>query len=351
MMLIIYNGVIFQAEKAPPMTTMNRQYRLKSRPVGLVKESDFEFGEEALPEVADGHVLVQTEMVSLDPAMRGWLNDMKSYVPPVQIGEVMRALGVGTVIESKMPGIAKGDKVAGLLGWQDYALVPGKMAEKVPEGVSNEAALSVLGMTGRTAYFGFLDIGEPKEGETVVVSGAAGAVGSVVGQIAKIKGCRVVGIAGGAEKCAWLTDELGFDAAIDYKSENLRKNLKEACPDGVDIYFDNVGGKILDTVLTLINVGARIPFCGAISGYNATEPVPGPYNYASILVNRAKVQGFIVFDFVKRYGEASRDMGQWVSEGKIKFKVDVVEGLEKSPTALNKLFDGSNTGKLIIKVA
>lgn len=333
------------------MTILNRQFRLKSRPVGLVKESDFEFDEEPLPEVGEGYILVRTEMVSLDPAMRGWLNDMKSYVPPVQIGEVMRALGVGVVIESKVPGIKKDDKVGGLLGWQDYALVPGKMAEKIPKGVTNEAALSVLGMTGRTAYFGLLDIGEPKEGETIVVSGAAGAVGSVVGQIAKIKGCRVVGIAGGAEKCAWLTDELGFDAAIDYKSENLRKRLKVSCPDGIDVYFDNVGGEILDTVLTQINVGARIPFCGAISGYNATEPVPGPYNYASILVNRAKVQGFIVFDFVKRFGEASVDMGQWLSEGRIKFKVDIVDGLEKAPTALNKLFDGSNTGKLIVRVA
>jgi len=332
------------------MTIVNRQFRLKSRPVGMVKESDFEFGEEGLPVVEEGHILVRNEMLSLDPAMRGWLNDMKSYVPPVQIGEVMRALGVGTVVESKAEGFSKGDKVAGLLGWQDYAMMPGKMAEKVPSGVSNEAALSVLGMTGRTAYFGLLHVGEPKEGETVVVSGAAGAVGSVVGQIAKIKGCRVVGIAGGEEKCAWLTDELGFDAAIDYKSENLRKRLKETCPDGIDVYFDNVGGEILDTVLSQINVGARIPFCGAISNYNATEPVPGPYNYASILVNRAKVQGFIVFDFVKYYGESARDMGQWVSEGKIKFKVDVVEGLEKAPSALNKLFDGSNTGKLIIKV-
>jgi len=332
------------------MTTVNRQFRLKSRPIGMVKESDFEFGEEELPVVEEGHILVRNEMLSLDPAMRGWLNDMKSYVPPVQIGEVMRALGVGTVVQSKAEGFSKGDKVAGLLGWQDYALIPGKMAEKVPGGVSNEAALSVLGMTGRTAYFGLLHVGEPKEGETVVVSGAAGAVGSVVGQIAKIKGCRVVGIAGGKGKCAWLTDELGFDAAIDYKNENLRKGLKETCPDGIDVYFDNVGGEILDTVLTQINVGARIPFCGAISNYNATEPVPGPYNYASILVNRAKVQGFIVFDFIKHYGESARDMGKWVSEGKIKFKVDVVEGLEKAPSSLNKLFDGSNTGKLIIKV-
>ena len=333
------------------MTAMNRQVCLKSRPVGMVKESDFEFGETALPEVPEGHVLVRTEMVSIDPAMRGWLNDVKSYVPPVQIGEVMRALGVGTVVQSKVDGIKEGDRVSSILGWQDYALVPAKMAEVVPAGVSNEAALSVLGMTGRTAYFGFLDIGEPKEGETVVVSGAAGAVGSMVGQIAKIKGCRAVGIAGGAEKCSWLVDELGFDAAIDYKNENLRKRLKETCPDGIDIYFDNVGGEILDTVLTRINVGARIPFCGAISNYNATEPVPGPYNYASILVNRAKVQGFIVFDYVKRYGEAMRDMGQWVSEGKLKFKVDVVDGLENAPKALNMLFDGSNTGKLIVKVA
>lgn len=328
----------------------NVQIRLAARPEGMPKESDFETTRGPVPSPGDGEVLVRIVYLSLDPAMRGWMTDRKSYIEPVGLGDVMRGLVVGEVVESKAEGFAAGDRVSGALGWQNWAVAKPKELQKLPTDLPLPLFLGPLGMTGLTAYFGLLDIGEPKEGETVLVSAAAGAVGSVVGQIAKIQGCRVVGIAGGAEKCAHLVDDLGFDAAIDYKNEKVAERVHETCPDGVDVYFDNVGGEILDAALANLNQGARIPLCGAISQYNATEPVPGPYNYLSLLVNRAKLEGFIIFDYKARYGEALQQLGQWVSEGKIQSRHEIVDGLENAPVALLRLFTGDKLGKLMIRV-
>jgi NADPH-dependent curcumin reductase CurA len=290
--------------------------------------------------------------VSLDPAMRGWMNEGRSYVEPVGIGDVMRAGGVGRVIASKNPGFAEGDHVVGMFGVQEYALSDGKGVLKVdPDVAPLPVYLGALGMTGMTAYFGLLEIGEAKEGETVVVSGAAGAVGNVVGQIAKIKGCRAVGIAGGPDKCRWIVEELGFDAAIDYKSENVVAALKQHCPDGVDVYFDNVGGDVLDAVLARLARGARVVLCGAISQYNSATGMKGPANYMSLLVNRASMKGFLVFDHAARYGEAAREMAGWMAAGKLKSREDVVQGLDTFPDTLLRLFNGENTGKLVLQVA
>lgn len=328
----------------------NMQIRLKSRPEGLPTADNFDTTHESLGALADGEVRVRIVYLSLDPAMRGWMTDRKSYIEPIGLGDVMRGLTVGEVVESKADGFAAGDRVSGALGWQNFADAKPRDLQKLPGDLPLPLFLGPLGMTGLTAYFGLLDIGEPKEGETVLVSAAAGAVGSVVGQIAKIKGCRVVGLAGTDDKCAWL-ESMGFDAAVNYRSaEDLRKAVAKACPNGVDVYFDNVGGEILDIALGLLNQGARIPLCGAISQYNATEPVPGPYNYLSLLINRARMEGFIVFDFAKRYPEALQELGRWVAEGKIEGRYDIVDGLDAAPQALLKLFDGSNTGKLIVKV-
>ena len=326
------------------------EVRLVARPEGLPEPSNFEVSQAAVPEPGEGEVLVRVVYLSLDPAMRGWMTDRKSYIEPVGLGDVMRGLVVGEVLESKADGFAPGDRVSGALGWRTHAVAKPKELQKIPADPPLPLFLGPLGMTGLTAYFGLLNIGQPKAGETVLVSAAAGAVGSVVGQIAKIEGCRVVGIAGGPEKCAWIREELGFDAAVDYKGGNLDKDLQEACPKGIDIYFDNVGGEILDSALRLLRRGARIPLCGAISGYNATEPVPGPYNYLSLLINRARMEGFIVFDYAPRYGEALAKLGQWVAEGKIQSRSTVVEGLENAPAALNRLFDGSHDGKLMVQV-
>ncbi|HQT64123.1 MAG: NADP-dependent oxidoreductase [Acidocella sp. 20-57-95] len=329
----------------------NRQFRLAARPVGLPKASDWTYVKEPARPPEDGEVLVGVEYLSLDPAMRGWMNEGKSYIAPVKIGEVMRALGVGKVVESKAAGFAAGDYVSGALGIQAYATVKAKELTKIdPRLAPLPVFLNVLGMTGMTAYFGLLDVGEPKEGDTVVVSGAAGAVGATVGQIAKIKGCRVVGIAGGAQKCAFLTNELGFDAAVDYKSADFKKELKAACPNGIDVYFDNVGGEILDTCLALINLHARIVICGAISQYNNTTAIQGPANYLSLLVNRARMQGMVVFDYADRYGLAAREMAGWMAAGKLIGKEDIVTGLESFPQTLLKLFSGENFGKLVLKV-
>lgn len=329
----------------------NKQVLLKERPVGMANASTWEMTEQAIPEINDGQFLVKNEYISLDPAMRGWINDAKSYIPPVQIGAVMRAGTVGKVVASKHPDYATGDVVVGGLGVQQYGVSEGKDIYKTDTfGLPLEKFLGVLGMPGFTAYFGLLEVGQPKEGETLVVSGAAGAVGSVVGQIGKIKGCRVVGIAGGPEKCAYVVDELGFDGCIDYKNDNIKAGLKQHCPKGVDIYFDNVGGDILDTVLTKINFKARIPICGAISQYNNTTPPKGPSNYLSILVNRARMEGFIVFDFAKRYGEAGMTMGQWMMQGKLKSTETVIEGIETFPDTFNRLFTGQKMGKLVLKV-
>ena len=329
----------------------NRQFRLAARPVGLPKASDWRLVEEPVREPGEGEFLIRIEYISLDPAMRGWMNEGKSYVPPVAIGEVMRAGGAGEVVASNHPGFPVGSKVSGLFGVQQYAISDGKGARIVDTALAPlPTYLGVLGMTGMTAYFGLLDVGAAKQGDTVVVSGAAGAVGTVVGQLAKIKGCRVVGIAGGAEKCRYLVDELGFDAAIDYKHEDLRKALRTHCPQGIDVYFDNVGGEILDLALTQLALHARVVVCGAISQYNATDGVKGPATYLSLLVNRARMLGMVVFDYAARYGEAAREMGAWLADGRLKSREDIVEGFDTFPDALLRLFRGENTGKLLLKV-
>ncbi len=334
------------------MSTLNRQFKLAQRPVGMVKRSDFEFAQAPAPQPGDGELLIKILYVSLDPAMRGWMNEGKSYIPPVGIGEVMRAGAVGRVIESKHPKFTAGEHVVGVLGVQDYAISNGKGLTKVdPKLAPLPVYLGTLGMPGMTAYFGLLDVGQAKSGDTVVVSGAAGAVGTVVGQVAKIKGCRVVGIAGGADKCRWIVDELGFDAAIDYKHEDVKAALKQHCPKGIDVYFDNVGGDILDAALTQLAMHARIVICGAISQYNNTAPVKGPSNYLSLLVNRGTMKGMVVFDYANRYAEAAMEMAGWMMAGKLKSKEDIVEGLETFPDTLLKLFKGENTGKLVLKVA
>jgi len=331
----------------------NQQIRLAARPVGLPKPSDWAFTTEAIAEPGPGQVLVKILYVSVDPAMRGWMNEGKSYIPPVGLGEVMRAGTAGKVIASNHPDFAVGDEVIGNMGVQEYALSDGKGLTKADTSLASlPAYLGTLGMPGLTAYFGLLDTGQPKEGETVLVSGAAGAVGSVVGQIAKIKGCRAVGIAGGKEKCRYVTEELGFDACVDYKKGRLYPDLKEACPQGIDVYFDNVGGDILDTALTQINRKARIVICGAISQYNNTTPVKGPANYLSLLVNRARMEGIVVFDDAPRYAEASRQLAQWLREGRLHHREDIVDGgLPAFPETLLKLFKGENLGKLILRIA
>ena len=329
---------------------VNHQFKLARRPVGMVQRSDFEYTDAPIPQPGDGEVLVKILYLSLDPAMRGWMNEGKSYIAPVGIGEVMRAGAVGRVITSNDPTIAVGDHVVGVLGVQEYAVAKAKQLTKVdPRRAPLPVYLGTLGMPGMTAYFGLLDVGQPKEGDTVVVSGAAGAVGQVVGQIAKIKGCRVVGIAGGPDKCDYLRS-LGFDAAIDYKHEDVKTALRQHCPKGVDVYFDNVGGDILDAVLTQLAMHARIVICGAISQYNETK-MKGPSNYLSLLVNRARMQGMVVFDYASRYGEAAREMAGWMATGQLKSREDIVEGLETFPDTLLKLFKGENTGKLVLKVA
>ena len=334
------------------MTELNHRFTLAARPVGMPKRSDWNYAAEPIPDLADGQLLIKILYVSLDPAMRGWMNEGKSYVPPVGIGEVMRAGGLGRVVQSKNPAFAVGDHVYGMLGVQQFAVNAGKGLTKVdPKLAPLPVYLGTLGMPGMTAYFGLLDIGKPKEGDTVVVSGAAGAVGMVVGQIAKIKGCRVIGIAGGQEKCQYVVRDLGFDAAIDYKAEDVRKSLHTHCPDGINVYFDNVGGDILEAALANLARGARIVICGAISQYCATGPVKGPSNYLSLLVNRASMTGMVVFDYADRYAVAGREMAGWMAAGKLKTREHIVEGLETFPDTLLQLFKGENTGKLVLKIA
>jgi NADPH-dependent curcumin reductase CurA len=329
----------------------NRQFRLASRPEGMPEPDNWDLVEEEPRDPDDGEVLVKVLLVSLDPAMRGWMNDVPSYVPPVGIGEVMRAIGIGQVVASRHPDVKEGDYVTGLFGVQEYATLPGDAVTVIDHRMAPLATyLNVLGLPGMTAYFGLLDIGDPKPGETVVVSGAAGAVGATVGQIAKIKGCRAVGIAGGPEKCQMLIDEFGFDAAVDYKNDDLLPALREKCPDRVDVFFDNVGGDVLDAVLARLARGARIAICGAVSQYNESQ-MRGPANYMALLVRRARMQGFVVFDYADRYGEAAREMGGWMSEGRLKGREHLVDGIETFPDTLLKLFRGENTGKLILQVA
>jgi NADPH-dependent curcumin reductase CurA len=333
------------------MSTVNHQFRLASRPVGVPNRSVWNYTEEPLPEPKDGEVLVKVLYISLDPAMRGWISEAKSYVPPVAIGEVMRALGAGKVIASKFPGLAAGDYVGGIFGVQEYAVAPGKAVNKIDAPADKlPVYIGGLGMPGMTAYFGLLDVGRPEAGNMVVVSGAAGAVGSMVGQIAKIKGCTVIGIAGGAEKCAYLK-EIGFDASIDYKAENVLAALRRHCPKGIDVYFDNVGGEILDAALANLALHARVVICGAISQYNNTTPIEGPANYLSLLVNRASMTGMLMVDYLARAGEARTAMAQWMKEGKLKTREHIVDGLSTFPETLLMLFSGENEGKLIIKVA
>ncbi|MFO1334652.1 MAG: NADP-dependent oxidoreductase [Piscinibacter sp.] len=337
-------------------TATNHQVRLAARPVGLPKDADWSFTEEPVSLPAEGGVLVRSTHLSLDPAMRGWMNEGKSYIAPVGIGEVMRAGGVGVVVASKNPAFAVGDPVSATLGVQEYCLIPAAQIQRsglfrIDTRLGSQTQwLNVLGMPGMTGYFGLMDVGQPRAGETVVVSGAAGAVGQTVGQLAKIKGCRAVGIAGGPDKCRWVVEELGFDACIDYKSGSVRDGLKQHCPDGVDIYFDNVGGEILDTVLTRINRKARIVICGAISQYNNTTPVQGPKNYLSLLVNRARMEGMVVFDYAERYPLAVAEMAGYLKDGRMKSREDVVHGLANFPAALLKLFSGANFGKLVLQL-
>jgi NADPH-dependent curcumin reductase CurA len=321
--------------------------------VGEVKPSDFEIVEVSVPEPGSGEFLVELTHISIDPAMRGWMNDVRSYVPPVGIGEVMRAGGIGRVTASRHDGFDEGELVRGMFGVQEHAVSDGGGVDKltVSDGASEAVHLGVLGLTGMTAYFGLLDVGRVQPGDTVLVSGAAGAVGSVVGQLAKIKDARAVGIAGGPEKCGMLVEELGFDVAIDYKSDDFRSELRKHTPDGVDVFFDNVGGQTLDLALTRLARGARVAICGAISQYNNTAPAPGPSNYMMLLVARATMAGFLVFDYVDRFPEAVADMSRWLAEGRIKSVEDVVSGdVGSFPDVLARLFSGQNTGKLVLEL-
>ncbi|MGE0044955.1 MAG: NADP-dependent oxidoreductase [Hyphomonadaceae bacterium] len=333
----------------------NRQWRLKRRPVGEIKDGDLELVEAPIPDVPDGCVLVRNIYLSLDPTNRIWMSDMDQYMPPVEIGDVMRGGTVGVIEQSAIPELPVGTLVAaGLSGWQDYSVSPAMMTRPLPKipGLPATAFMSVCGLTGWTAYFGLLDIGDPKPGETVVVSAAAGAVGSIVGQIAKIKGARAIGIAGGPDKCRWLTEELGFDGAIDYKNEDVGKALDRLCPNGIDVNFENVGGEIMEAVMWRMNNFSRMPLCGMISTYNA-DPTKGmgPRNFQQILMHRIKVQGFIVIDYLPRFEEAAGQLAQWVLDGKIKYRVHVEQGLENAVKSLGLLFTGGNDGKLLVQLA
>lgn len=335
------------------MSEINRVWRLRKRPVGELTDDVLSFEEEGIPEPGEGECVFRLNYLSLDPTNRIWMSDQDQYMPPVELGAPMRGVVCGTVTKSRNPAIKEGDVVSGLGVWADYQI--GAQGFVNPLGDTGPVpvidAFGTFAVVGPTAYFGLLDLGAPQTGETVVVSAAAGAVGSIVGQIAKIKGCRAVGLAGTDEKCRWITEELGFDAAINYRTEDVPAALKNACPDGIDVYFDNVGGSILDACLKQMNLNGRVPTCGLISQYNATGEVPGPVNYPMILMQRLKVQGFIVLDFASRYPEAIGALTQWMGEGRIKVRQDVVDGLENALITLKKLYTGENTGKLLIRVA
>lgn len=344
-----YNAAISQ--QGNNVADSNLTIKLAKRPDGMPTGDTWTIAQETIPTPGDNEFCVRVEYISLDPAMRGWIREGRSYVPPVQIGEVMRAGAVGEVVSSNHPRFPIGSKVRGLFGVQGYAVSDGKGVDIVdPSLAPLPMYLATLGMPGMTAYFGLLDVGALQEGDTVVVSAASGAVGQVVGQIAKIKNCRVIGIAGGPEKCAYVVDELGFDACIDYKNESVDDGLKAHCPKGLDIFFDNVGGEILDSALKRLAMGARIPICGAISQYNNTDGINGPANYLSLLVCRARMQGFVVFDYADRYREAAMEMAGWIRDGRLKSKIDIRDGLETFPATLLELFTGGNFGKLVLKV-
>ena len=334
--------------------TTNKSWILRKRPEGDVAEGDLELVTAEMPELADGMVRVKTIYLSLDPTNRIWMSDVDGYMPPVGIGEPMRGGGIGVVEESNFDAIEVGSIVnTGLSTWSEFNDLPGEQANVLPQmpGVPLTAYMGPLGMTGMTAYFGLTDIGKPKEGDTLVVSAAAGAVGSMVGQIGKIHGCHVVGIAGSDDKCRWLTEVAGFDAAINYKKEDVGAALDKHCPDGIDINFENVGGKIMDEVIARLSDFSRMPLCGLISSYNDTEPAPGPYNFANLLMRRTLVKGFIILDYFDRLPEGIQEMAGWLMAGKIKFETDVVEGLENAPASLERLFTGKNLGKLVVKVS
>lgn len=331
---------------------VNRQFRLKTRPTGRIEKSNFDFVEEPIPEPGPGEALVRVLYLSLDPTNRIWMSDMDQYMPPVGIGEVMR--GGGVVVKSNSARYKEGDRVSGLTGWQDYCIADeGMRAMSVlPQGLPVElpTMLGACGMTGLTAYFGLLELGRPKPGDTVLVSAAAGAVGSVVGQIAKIKGCRAVGIAGGPDKCRHIVEDLGFDAAVDYKAADWRAQLEAATPDGIDVNFENVGGEIMEAVMARMNLFSRMPLCGMISGYNTGDPAMRG-DFSPILMCRIEVRGFIVIDFMEKFAEGAMQLATWVAEGKLKHRETIVDGLENAPVAVNRLFDGGNIGKLVVKVA
>jgi NADPH-dependent curcumin reductase CurA len=333
--------------------TINRAWKLVARPEGRFKPVDFQWVEEPVPDLADGQVLVRQIYLSLDPASRGWASSAAGYLPPVELGSVMRGFGLGVVEDSRSPNLKPGDHVQALLGWQTHAVVDGQtVAGFTPDpALSLDAYLAVLGHIGATAYFGLLEIGNPKAGETLVVSGAAGAVGSLVGQIGKIVGCRVVGIAGSDEKCQWLTGTLGFDAAINYKAEAVLPRLRRLCPGGIDVHFENVGGSVLDAALACISMRARVVLCGLISQYNDFMPPPGPRFLGNMLMRRARMEGFIVSDYEDRYREALGPLMGWLKEGRLRYRTDVIDGLEQAPTAVNRLFDGANIGKVLVRVS
>jgi NADPH-dependent curcumin reductase CurA len=336
------------------MTAENRQWVLRSRPRGPATAEHFEWRTTPRPAVGEGEFLVRNLYLSCDPAQRPWM-EMDTYIPMLPLGEVMLSGAAGEVVESNHPGFARGELVSGVFGWQDYAVSDGGSGvfpvTKIPPGIDPPTALSLFGVTGLTAHIGLLDIGRPEPGDTVVVSGAAGSVGSFVVQIARLEGLRVVAIAGGPAKCAWLEQELGADAVIDYKNEDVGARLAEVAPDGVDVFFDNVGGEILDAVLDRITIGARIVLCGAISGYNDFDHRPAIRNHYRLIIRRATMRGFLVFDHAERVPQAISDLAAWAAEGRIKAEIDVVDGLEHAPDALNRLFDGRNRGKQLVRVA
>jgi NADPH-dependent curcumin reductase CurA len=330
----------------------NRRILLAARPHGAVTEQCCRMDEAAAPVPGEGEALVRTLYLSLDPTIRGWM-ERDTYLPAIPLGDVVRSGGVGEVVASRCPAYRVGDLVFGMTGWQEYCLADagGRAMNVVPPGIAPTDALGVYGVTGLTAYFGLLDVGRPAPGETVLVSAAAGATGSVAGQIAKIQGCRAVGLAGTPEKCRWVVDELGFDACIDYRREDVPRRLRETCPDGVDVYFDNVGGAILEAALDRLRRGARVVLCGAIAIYNEAEPPPGPRNYLQLVIQRARMEGFLVLDYASRFPEAIARMAGWVAAGRLRHAVDVAEGLENAPAAFLRLFRGENRGKQLVKVA
>ncbi len=331
---------------------MNKQQILVKRPVGLPDKETWKLVTTEIPALNDGEILIQNHYISLDPAMRGWMNDAPSYIPPVPLNDVMRVGSIGTVIEAKNHSKYKvGDVLTGWGGVQQYIVTNGDGYYQVDTDLAQMPTyIGTLGMPGMTAYFGILEVGKIKEGDVVLVSGAAGAVGSVVGQIAKIKGCKTIGIAGGKEKCDYLVNELGFDGAIDYKNENIKEGIKKHCPKGIDVYFDNVGGEILDAALARLRMHARVVICGAISQYNNTTSIKGPSNYLNLLVKRATMQGMVVMDYAKGYHTAAQQMGKWMMEGKLKSKEDIYDGIENFHETFHRLFSGDKKGKLVLKV-